>query len=205
MQMFFSCFFVAFSQTLFAETKFDHVKAAHDRESKAKTESLCTDNERVVFTCTIKQKVASVCASNDFSNISGYMQYRFGEIGSPEILIPKKHKLSQSDIAFNFNTTGHGGYASYIRFSQRSYKYYIYDASAVTGPDPKTGLRSLEEHSGVYVTKNQNVVFSQECNSPAFDNELFYDVGGESFWGNAIPKLNEDDINPFDIAFPYKP
>ena len=114
---------IVFSQVLFAETIPDLKHAASDIEASAKTVSHCTGSEHVVFTCEIKNKVASICTSNDFGSNSGYMQYRFGKIGSPEVIIPKTHEVRHSTIAYKYFEQGRGGTAIYIRFSEGSYQY----------------------------------------------------------------------------------
>ncbi|MDX9742240.1 MAG: hypothetical protein RBT59_00295 [Arcobacteraceae bacterium] len=50
--------------------------------------SHCSEDERIVFSCNTGKKVVSVCASQDISPNSGYLQYRFGKLGSPEAIIP---------------------------------------------------------------------------------------------------------------------
>ena len=52
------------------------------------TQTHCAANEDVIFACTTGQKVVSVCASKDLDPKSGYMQYRFGQIGKIELAYP---------------------------------------------------------------------------------------------------------------------
>lgn len=198
------CFFllIAFSQVLFAETNTDLINAVSDIEARAKTKSHCVGSERVVFTCKIKNKVASICASNDFGSNSGYMQYRFGRIGSPEVIIPKKTDAHHSKIAYKYFEQGNGGTAIYIRFSEGSYQYYIYSVSFRGDDDPKTGVSTWVEPSGVYVTKVKQTVYSQKCTSRNLVLEQ-----SEFLWKNSINEINDtdDNVDPSDFAYQPKP
>ena len=51
-------------------------------------ESLCNAQEQVIFSCSLGKKMVSVCASNDFSASSGYLQYRFGQKDALELAFP---------------------------------------------------------------------------------------------------------------------
>ncbi|MCX7086673.1 MAG: hypothetical protein NTV00_01335 [Methylococcales bacterium] len=54
------------------------------------TASHCTGNENTVFTCNLNnKKVVSLCSTKKASNDSGYLQFRFGEIGKIQLFIPK--------------------------------------------------------------------------------------------------------------------
>lgn len=67
--------------------------------------SHCSTNENVVFSCSTGKKVVSVCASKNINSKSGYMQYRFGKLGSPEALIPLKPENFRSFVsAWEINT-----------------------------------------------------------------------------------------------------
>lgn len=58
---------------------------------KAETKSLCAADERVIFSCVLRQpaKTVSMCASKDLTNEKGYLQYRFGMPGKIELEFPK--------------------------------------------------------------------------------------------------------------------
>jgi len=45
----------------------------------------CQADEQIIFSCSFGKKMVSVCASNDFSVNKGYLQYRFGLKGAPEL------------------------------------------------------------------------------------------------------------------------
>ncbi|MDP2077957.1 MAG: hypothetical protein Q8J85_07890 [Sulfuricurvum sp.] len=60
--------------------------------------SHCNANENVVFSCNTGKKVVSVCASKNIGPKTGYLQYRFGKIGSPEALIPSSPESFRSSV-----------------------------------------------------------------------------------------------------------
>jgi len=51
--------------------------------------TLCAPDEVVVWSCEAKQKLYSVCASEDLTRTTGYMQYRAGQQGNLELEFPQ--------------------------------------------------------------------------------------------------------------------
>jgi hypothetical protein len=69
--------------------------------------SHCNASENVVFSCNTGKKVVSICASKAINAKSGYVQYKFGKLGTPEALIPAKpESFRQSVSAFYLNMGG---------------------------------------------------------------------------------------------------
>lgn len=64
--------------------------------------SLCTKDERIIFSCPIKRpaKIVSLCASKDLTNERGYVQYRFGLPGKIELEYPKDRKGTQEKFHY---------------------------------------------------------------------------------------------------------
>ena len=60
--------------------------------AKPQARTLCAADERIIFSCTLRQpvKIVSVCAAKDLTNEKGYLQYRFGLPGKVELEFPKK-------------------------------------------------------------------------------------------------------------------
>lgn len=90
--------------------------------------SLCRADEQVIFSCQVAGglKFASVCGSKRLDAERGYVQYRFGRSGAPELVFPQGLKDTQK--AFH--------YAHYFRaqvdrtelsFEHGGYKYSLYD------------------------------------------------------------------------------
>lgn len=65
--------------------------------------SHCNANENIIFSCQMGKKVVSVCSSKNIGSKTGYLQYRFGKIGSPEALIPSNPESFRSSV------TGYSG------------------------------------------------------------------------------------------------
>ena len=59
--------------------------------------TLCSRDERVIFSCPIKRpaKIVSVCASKDLTSEHGYLQYRFGLPSKIELEFPKDRNGTQ--------------------------------------------------------------------------------------------------------------
>ena len=93
--------------------------------SASATDSLCTGQESVIFNCSTGSKLLSLCASPDLNKKTGYLQYRFGPKGAPELAIPDQ-KIHPAK-ATNSKTVGYsGGGAAYIRFFNGASSYVVY-------------------------------------------------------------------------------
>lgn len=112
-------------------------------QSVISANSHCTHQEIIVFNCSIGKKVVSICASQNFSAQTPYLQYRFGPINSPELIFPSKKIMSHSKITGNILTFSGGG-GAYLRFTRDHYRYVIYTAIG----------RGWGEKAGVTVEKN---------------------------------------------------
>jgi len=51
---------------------------------------LCTKDEAVLFTCAVKAKTLSLCASKTLTPSEGYIQYRFGTPSKLELVYPPR-------------------------------------------------------------------------------------------------------------------
>ncbi len=64
--------------------------------------SLCSADEQTIWSCTtVKNKIASVCASKDLTEDKGYVQYRFGLLRKIELEFPKKREESQKAFKYS--------------------------------------------------------------------------------------------------------
>lgn len=111
--------------------------------SFAETNSLCQRNEQVLFSCPTKNaKIISLCASENLSSTSGYLQYRFGkknniELYYPEDKVPPKKAFTGRSQMFS------GGGGIYLRFTKNNYDYITY-----------SGLGKGWEINGLILLKN---------------------------------------------------
>jgi hypothetical protein len=89
-------------------------------------ESLCQENEVVMFSCRIGSKIVSLCSSRDVSATSGYIQYRFGRPGrKPELTYPQAG-VKPTD-AFSYYYDGYAkGSTHQLTFTNGLYSYTLY-------------------------------------------------------------------------------
>lgn len=128
-------------------------------------ESLCLADEAVIFSCHIRKKIVSVCASKDLSATAGYMQYRFGPKDAPEIVYPqsKEHPRHHTEAGV---LTFAGGGGAYLRFKKEQYGYVVYTATG----------RGWGKKAGLVVEKNNKLLSNLRCNKEAAMSELGPDL-----------------------------
>ncbi|HLH03733.1 MAG TPA: hypothetical protein VKX25_13250 [Bryobacteraceae bacterium] len=92
---------------------------------------LCTEQENTLFTTLlVNKKIASVCASTDLSQKSGYFVYRYGEkINSIELSIPKRPTEFRQFVTVAERTNDANlNDAEFVRFRNGDFSYVIYYA-----------------------------------------------------------------------------
>lgn len=94
--------------------------------------SMCQPAEKEIFSCTTRaKKVASLCASPDFSAKGGTLQYRFGTPGKAELQYPETPQPAAGK--FFFSSTGYsGGGEAHVRFTNGGYDYILFDSTVRT-------------------------------------------------------------------------
>ncbi len=104
----------------------------------------CSQAEETVFSCNLGHKVVSVCASQEVTQHSGYIQYRFGALGrKPELSFPKTTvKPGKVIQARTLMFAGGGG--DYLRFNSGKTSYIVYSAIG-KGWGTKDGV-AVERH-----------------------------------------------------------
>lgn len=118
-------------------------------------ESHCAKDESIVFNCSVGKKIVSVCASKSISATSGYLQYRFGPKGAPELIYPAARTVPNADIqAETLSFSGGGG--AYIRFKRDKYGYVVYTAIG----------RGWGEKAGLAVEKDLKLLANLPCQMP---------------------------------------
>lgn len=85
--------------------------------------SHCTSDERIVYSCSVGKKVASICASRDAAMDKGYVQYRFGVIGNPEMIFPYQKQPANNKFSFTNEVFSGGIVVTTISFQNGSYTY----------------------------------------------------------------------------------
>lgn len=140
--------------------------------------SLCTAQEKIIFNCSTGSKLISVCASPDLAEKTGYLQYRFGPQGKPELAIPDFKTTPKKGI--HTKTIGYsGGGAAYIRFMNGDTGYVVY-----------TGEGKGWKKNGVAVENKGKFVRFVSCKK-AVTSEL----GPDLFEKSGLP----EDPNEFEL------
>ncbi len=123
-------------------------------------QSFCTSTETIAFACRVGSKLVSVCASNDASNVSGYLQYRFGRPDSKdplELAIPEHRpvpRLASRGESMPFA----GGGGSWLRFHNGPYAYVVYSGIGRWGQGGET-----LELEGVQVERDGAAIATLPC------------------------------------------
>ena len=93
---------------------------------------LCAGSEETLYDCRSRGKHIAICASPGWTATSGYLQYRFGAAGHPEIVVPKERAAAQpaQAVAVARGALSGGGFA-YASFANGPTVYSVY--SAVSG------------------------------------------------------------------------
>jgi hypothetical protein len=126
-------------------------------------ESLCGARESVVFACRVGPKQVSVCASEDASGVSGYLQYRFGkpDTSAPiELQLPADRPVPRL-AARGESTPFSGGGGSWLRFHNGAYAYVVYSGIGRWGPGGET-----IERQGVQVERDGRAIATLPCSGP---------------------------------------
>jgi hypothetical protein len=134
----------------------------------ASVQSLCAQQEEIVFSCKIDKKLVSVCASKEISPTGGFIQYRFGKKDAAELLFPKGD-LSQRHVKAKSLPLVGGGIA-YLRFSNGQFDYVVYQAMS----------RDLGTRDGVAVLKAGKLARNISCDdlpTAMFNTEYFEKAG----------------------------
>ena len=113
--------------------------------------SLCATDEQAVFSCSIKEKIVSVCASSEFSPTEGYMQYRYGHPNKLELTFPEK-TVSPNAFTNYIGLAYSGASEAHLRFMRGNYGYIVY-----------SGSDELGEYSGLAVERNGKIVSNRLC------------------------------------------
>ena len=117
----------------------------------------CTTDEQIFFNFKVRSgKLISVCGSKNLSPESGYVQYRFGPLGRPELQYPTT-TLEWSD---HFSLESHRPYqaeSELLHFSIGEHEYSVYqvhgtdtippNAAGVLVSGPSIGARGAPSFS----------------------------------------------------------
>jgi hypothetical protein len=90
--------------------------------------SLCTNEEKIVFSCALKRsmKIVSLCSSQKLNKDGGYLQYRFGAPDKIELEFPDNRADSLKVFKYSHYFRAMVDYTE-ISFSRNGYTYTVFD------------------------------------------------------------------------------
>ncbi len=136
--------------------------------------SHCENAEKTLFSCFVSNKVVSVCASPNLSPTDGYMQFRFGRLKAPELLIPKlnEHPLKYVDAETYQAASGQNGA---LTFTNGDYAYTVYWESYRSDRSAPNGSSVWLEKSGLSTSHKGKVVSDTQCSKATNGDVLTID------------------------------
>lgn len=137
--------------------------------------SLCAPNESVIFTCSVGAKIASICATPAVSPTQGFVAYRFGRPGAPDMSFQNRAGTRAGTWTFS------GGGGAYLRFNRGAASYVVYSALG----------RGWGTKTGVAVLHNGKLIANLRCHPAPATDEL-----GPDFFARAGIA---DDEKTFDL------
>lgn len=133
--------------------------------------SLCTSDEKVIFSCTLKSsRIVSLCSSRELTKDAGYLQYRFGLPGKIELEFPKEREKSQQAFKYSHYFRAQVDLTE-ISFTSDGYQYSIFD-------DYNGEERPARTAQGVKVTPPNTREVTLNCRDRA---KADYGILGEVF------------------------
>lgn len=125
----------------------------------------CAIGETVVFSCGIgANKVASICVAPKSNKHREYLQYRYGVLGKPEILLPAIDQAPgfNTDAMAYINPLGDGN--GYIRFRSGRYSYIAYAFSSRASQPADNSAPGWDNWYGVAIERDDKVLKLLHCN-----------------------------------------
>ncbi len=137
--------------------------------------SHCGMDETTVFSCSIGQKVASLCASDDIGPSSGRLRYAFGRMGKPELVYPAAGTDPRKAFTYGLLTKG-----DYVRFKIAGVTYVVFSHMR---PD-------IGDFEGVAVARPGRPTVTLACRDGALGQ-----IGWQPVYKATLPR----DVELFDV------
>jgi hypothetical protein len=145
----------------------------------APSRSLCAPNERTVFACESKTKIASVCATGNFSAATGSLTYRFGAFGKkPEFVYESSPATVASRFAYEEETWAKGTAIS-LKFQVGTFTYVVHHARGAFGVD------GGPNRAGVSVERDSKQVADIRCHEASTVNHMYDELSGTDLHRNS--------------------
>lgn len=129
----------------------------------ALAESLCLPGEQIAFSCSIKTRIVSLCASTPFTKDTGNMQYRFGTRSNIEFQFPQTPSVQGQHFHLSSISYGGGG-ETHLSFTNAGFEYIIYERT-IKGEEDHKGVRPTIFSAGILVRKGSKQVYENRCNN----------------------------------------
>jgi hypothetical protein len=152
----------------------------------------CKAAETVVFSCSTGSRILSICASSNLSKNAGYLQYRYGPPGKPELVFPEmlRHPaglFTPGTLMFS------GGGGAYLKFSKPPFAYTVFSAIG------NWGARGKATVQGVAVQKDGAEFANIPCKT---DGNYVAGELGPDYFERAGLREPESDFDIPDAFFP---
>lgn len=125
----------------------------------------CAAGETVVFSCGIgANKVASICVAPKSDKHHEYLQYRYGVLGKPEILLPAVDQPPgyNTDAMSYINPLGDAN--GYIRFRSGRYSYIAYTFSSRQSHFTDNSAPGWNNWHGIAIERDNKILQLLRCN-----------------------------------------
>jgi len=144
----------------------------------APSRSLCAPDERTVFACEAKAKIASVCATGNFSTATGALTYRFGALGKkPELIYESSPATVASRFTYREDIWAKGTGTS-LTFKVGKFIYVVHHAHGAFGVD------GGPNRAGVSVERDSKPVTDIQCHEASTVNRMFDKLSGTNLHRN---------------------
>lgn len=132
--------------------------------------SLCMPDERVVFSCTARPKLVSVCAVGDLGRPEGRLVYRFGrDAAHVELAHGADKPPHEAGFRYLYDTWGKGE-STTLTFQRGGYGYFLQHAHGAFGVDGGDNFAELR------VMRDDQLLATIRCDEPSAVDRLYREL-----------------------------
>ncbi|WP_052707954.1 hypothetical protein [Vibrio neptunius] len=156
---------------VFVSTVYAHPSIVKEDDTLNRT--LCQDDEDIYFNAQLENgKLASLCAYQHYSPDTGYVKYRYGDVGSVELEFPSDKKPPRGRFLTYHVRLGPNVQGHWVYFYINDYRYLlssvnngclvsVYDMSSIKGE--KLFLGYCEKQSKLKVDRRRTGLLLDEA------------------------------------------
>lgn len=123
--------------------------------------SHCGADEKTYFSCSTGKKLISVCGSRNLTAKTGYLQYRFGVAGKPELILPSGKESPVKHFTFS-NSLGTSAGSAVLTVGLGKFRYEVYSNYVIRGPE--------DDSQGVRVNRDGKEVADVRCKATSVND-----------------------------------